>query len=187
MKHAVVAQHLSIDEVVRQFKINRDARVKTRWQAIMLRMRNMSTVEVAQVVGCKPDWVRKLVRRWNALGAEGLQEGRKANGRKPLLSVEQQEELRQALMKSHPDGGLWNRAKVAEWMAQKLGRTVAHARGWDYLHNLGFSSQTPRPRHRAADKAQQDAFKKNSHNYIPTLGVFVLRRPSKYGPKMKRV
>jgi transposase len=78
-----------------------------------------------------------------------------------MLSVEQHEELRQALCGSAPDGAKYWRARdVAAWMAAKLSRRVAIQRGWDYLQRLKHSQQVPRPQHALADAEQQDSFKK---------------------------
>ena len=78
-----------------------------------------------------------------------------------MLSVVQQEELRQALAGPALDGAKrWKARTVADWMAAKLGRPVATQRGWDYLQRLKHSQQVPRPQHALADAEQQAAFKK---------------------------
>jgi len=185
-KHAAIVWHLPVEEVQKQYRACRDARVKSRWRAIWLRMRGKTTTEVSEMIDCKPDWIRRLVRRWNKDGTAGLNEGRKKNGRRPLLSTEQQADLHEALMHPAPDGGLWNQRKVADWISERVGYKVPHKRGWIYMRSLGFTSQTPRPRHREADKLQQEEFKKNFPNSIPILGVFVRKPRSKFGPKTRR-
>ena len=51
--------------------------------------------------------------------------------------------------------------KVARWIEETTGREHVHdQRGWDYRIRLGFSAQTPRPRHKEADAQAQAAFKK---------------------------
>lgn len=186
-RHAVVLPHLSMEEVQNRYRVCKDALVKSWWQAILLRLRGKTTSEVAEIIGCKPDWIRRLVRRWNAEGAEGLKDHRQSNGRDPLLSPEQQAELLQALMGPAPDGGLWHGGKVAKWISEKVGYQVPYNRGWIYMKELGLSCQTPRPRNRQADKIKQEAFKKNSPNYIPILAVFAQRPKSKSGRRMKHV
>ena len=82
----------------------------------------------------------------------------------PLLSVEQQEELRQALA-GPPPGGTpttrWSGRLVAAWMSERLGRPVALQRGYDYLQRLRYSPQVPRQRHVHADPVAQKQFKKS--------------------------
>lgn len=79
-----------------------------------------------------------------------------------ILSVQQQEKLRQALAGPAPDGSKrWRARALADWMAAKLGRPVAAQRGWDYLQRLKHSQQVPRPHHVLANDGQQDALKKS--------------------------
>ena len=183
--HARLEAHLSVDEIGKRYRMCKDARVKIWLQAIWLRAQGNGTNEVAQTIGCKPDWVRRLVRRWNSLGPESFKDCRKSNGRAALLSSEQQAELMQALMEPAPDGGLWNGHKVAKWIADKTGRKVPYNRGWIYMRDLGFTSQTPRPRHRDADKIKQEEFKKNSPNYIPILGIFAPKQKLRSGRRTR--
>jgi len=57
-----------------------------------------------------------------------------------LLTLAQQQELKEALQSPPPDGGAWSGPKVAEWIAQKTGRQhVWPQRGWDYLKRLGIN------------------------------------------------
>ena len=186
-KHREIVPHLSSEEVRNRFSTCKDARVKSWWQAIWLRMNGKTTIEVSQIINCKPDWVRRIVRRWNAQGEQSMQDQRNKNVQRPILSLEQRGELLEALMGPAPDGGLWNGTKVAQWISEKVGYKVPYNRGWTYMKELGFSCQTPRPRHQAASKELQEEFKKNSPNYIPILGVFVQKQKSKFGRKMKHV
>ncbi|MCH7794283.1 MAG: winged helix-turn-helix domain-containing protein [Proteobacteria bacterium] len=74
-----------------------------------------------------------------------------------LLNAAQLVELAAALEGVPPGGGLWSGPKVAQWIAEKIGRDHIHPhRGWVYLKRLGMSRQAPRARHERA------AFKKNS-------------------------
>jgi transposase len=180
-----ITLHLPINEVEQRYKRCRDATVKSWWQTIWLRMQGKRTTEVSRIMGCRPDWVRRLVRRWNQLGSDGLEDRRKLNGRLPLLSPEQQMRLHKALTGPAEDGGLWNSPKVAKWISREIGSPVPNKRGWIYLRQLGFTSQTPRPRHAAADPVKQDEFKKNFEKSIQESAFFVPKPRSKFGHKMK--
>jgi transposase len=78
-----------------------------------------------------------------------------------LLTAEQQEELKEALRKPPPDGGMWNSSKVGEWIERRTGKAVSQKkqRGWEYLKRLGNSAKSPRPHHHKADHSEQEAFK----------------------------
>lgn len=160
---SAVSPHLTIAELMEGFRTCDDVIEKIHWQAILLRVQGRSTAEVAEICGYKSDWVRRLVRRYNAEGASRLRDGRSSNGKPRLMSDGQLAELRLAVLnESPPGGGLWTGPKVAVWMTEKLKRPVSPQLAWEYLQHLGMSKQTPRPRHARADGAAQDAFKKNS-------------------------
>jgi len=159
----VVAPHLSIAELEDSYRQCRDAVVKIHWQAILLVAQGYSTADVAKVCGYKPDWVRRLIHRYNENGPQGLADRRQCNGRSRLLSDELLAELRDAVLhKSPPGGGLWTGPKVAAWMSRKLSRPISPQVAWNYLQLMGMSKQAPRPRHVRASGTGQDAFKKNS-------------------------
>ena len=161
--HAPIKPHLTLEKLREGFRTCDDAKEKIRWQAILLRTQGRTTGEVAEICGYNPDWVRQLVRRFNADGPDGLRDGRRGNGKARFMSDEQLEELRTAVLNSTPPGGgLWTGPKVARWMTEKLGRRISPQTAWDYLQHLRMSKQTPRPRHARASSEAQEDFKKNS-------------------------
>lgn len=78
----------------------------------------------------------------------------------PLIRAALERVLEQPVPESL-GGGLWNGVKVAAWLSVRVGQTVARQRGHEALRSLGYSCQSPRPRHVKADAAQQEAFKKS--------------------------
>jgi transposase len=158
-----VADHLDLEEVTARYRAARDPVERGRWQMIRLLVAGRSLAETAEVTGYSTRWVRKVVRRYNERGPEGLADGRHANrGAAPLLDAEGQAALKAALAQPPPAGGRWTCARVAAWIARRTGREAVPAqRGWVYLRRTGHSPQVPRPRHaRAADAAAQAAFQK---------------------------
>ena len=182
-----VAGHLTVTELFERYRAAEDGALKAHLQVIWLKAQGWETRQVARSTGFKSDWVRRLVRRYNADGPESLGDRRESNGREPLLSEAQRQELLAALAKPSPYGGLWSSAKVARWIGEKLGRKVWPQRGWVYLRDLGMTLQRPRPRHVKADPEAQAAFKKNSR---ASYAVFIESVPaleSSSGPRTKRV
>jgi transposase len=158
MKLLTVAGHLAPDEVFRRYRACPDARAKTRWHAIWLMVRPegpLSAEKAAQAVGLSDVWLRKLVHRYNAKGPDGLADGRKGNGAKPLLSDERQAELYAALQAEPPDGGVWTGPKVAAFALARFGVKVHNHTGWEWLRGLGFRLKVPRPRHPRAASADE--------------------------------
>ena len=87
----------------------------------------------------------------------------KNNGGRRFLDETQQAALEAALSAPPSDGGLWTGPKVAAWISETLERPVSAVSGWKYLKRLGYTLQTPRPRHEgAATPDAQQTFKKNS-------------------------
>lgn len=157
-----VKPHLSLKEIYERYRACDDATAKMHWQIIWLKAQKRPTAEIAANCGFNRDWIRRVVRRYNADGPESLGDRRRNNGQKRMLSEEQYEALRTALAGRAPDGGLWNCRKVAAWIAQQVGHKVWAQTGWEYLRALGMTAQVPRPRHVKTDAATQEEFKKNS-------------------------
>jgi transposase len=139
---------------------------KEHWHVLWLMTRqgySLSANEAALVVGRTPDAVRKVVRRYNKEGPDGLKDKRKGNsGRKPLLTRRQQKKLFTKLQKEPPDGGIWTGPKVASWVEDQTGTYVSNVTGWQYLRMLGFTLQVPRLTHSAAaTPAERTVWKKN--------------------------
>ncbi len=150
-------------EVEARYRRARDPVARAHWQIVWLLAGGRRTAEVAEVTGFSVPWVRQIARRYAGGGPGALGDRRHANpGAAPLLSPTQQEELRVALAGPPPDGGLWTCRAVAAWMAARIGRPVAEARGWEYLRRLGFSPQRPRRREVRADPEAQAAFKRGA-------------------------
>lgn len=162
----VVKNHLPEKELKEKYLSCEDAVARSHWQIIWLMTRSHKTLsasETADVTGFCSDWVRKVIRRYNEEGPEGIEDKRQHNGKEPILSDDLQKELLSMMQKDPEDAGLWTGPKVAKWIAKRLNSRVSAVTGWKYLRRLGFTLQIPRPEHqKAASKEDQDAFKKNS-------------------------
>ncbi len=160
---AHIVEHLSVEELEARYRAAQDATEARHLQAIWLLAQGRTVLEVAEVLAFVPRWVEQLAQRHNASGPEALGDQRRHNGRTAsLLTPELLAALVERLKKPPEDGGLWSGPKVAAWMARHLGLQKVHPqRGWDALQRLGWSLQSPRPRHpRAATPAQKVALKK---------------------------
>lgn len=156
-----LSPHLSGDDLARRYRQAHDPVERSHWQIVWLVAQGHPVPTVATLVGYTANWVRTIIRRYNAEGPGGLTDRRHQNrGQPPLLGPALKAELARALEDPAPDGGVWTCGKVAAWMAERLGRPVAEARGWETLRALGFTLQRPRPTATQADPAAQAAFKK---------------------------
>ncbi len=166
---AKLEKHLSSEELrERYLKCKHDAD-RTRWHALWLVSLGRSGNEAARLVGRSSGWVSLLVRAYNTHGPEGAKtlkrEGQQWGGREACLAwgTDEEQELREALSRAAPDGGLWTAAKVASWLSERRGRDVHMVTGWRTLQRLRQSVQVPRPQHpEAASAEEQAAFQKNA-------------------------
>lgn len=160
-KKLTLIHHFSVEELEQYYKGCKDPIEKIRWQLIWLFARGKKVAEVSDIIGYSELSTRKIIHRYNDLGAEGLRDLRHDNeGGEPLLDALQQERLKKAIKKGREDGGLWNGPKVATWMSEELQRDVKPQQGWLYLKRLGFVTRRPRRRHVEADEAEQESFSK---------------------------
>jgi len=114
---------------------------RRRWQVIGLLADSASQAEIVAATGYRPRTIRQIVQRYREYGPASLADGRQRNmGVAPILSEELRRELRQALQKRAPDGGVWTGPKVARWIAARTGKRVHRQRGWEYLRRLGGSA-----------------------------------------------
>lgn len=164
-----IVSHLSYDEIRKHERSCVSVVEREHWQILRLMSRPgyaLSAAEAALVVDRTPDAVRRIVRRYNKGGAEGLQDRRRGrSGRKMLLTEAQRGQLFSELQRSPPDGGLWTGPKVALRVSEHAGIRVSAVTGWQYLHKLGFTLQVPRPRHSdTATGEERRIWKKNVGN-----------------------
>jgi transposase len=157
--------YLSAPQLRERYRTCTEVKEARRWHALWLISQGQSAQEAARTVGLCPAWVRRVVQGYNTDGPSAVRDGHSQNpgGRRSRVSGKQQQHLSQRLERPPPDGGLWSGAKVALWLEQQTGQKTYPQLGCVYLRRLGLTLQQPRRRHgRAASRAQQSAFKKNS-------------------------
>jgi transposase len=165
-KRLELSPHASTQELEHRYRKAKDPVERSHRQIVWLLSEGRSTTEVCEVTGYSPGWVRRIARRYNERGLEGLGDRRHANpgarGR-ALLDEEGQAELLEALQGPPPGGGMWSGPKVARWIAQRNGLEQVHVqRGFEYLRKVRYSPQLPRPANaQGADASEQEAFKKD--------------------------
>lgn len=168
-----LAPHLTCAELTARYKHGDNPVHTRRWHLLWLMAHpdDPKTVsEAARLSGWSVTWARELVKRYNTEGPDGFYDKRADNkGQDALLTHEQRAELRSAIMSGiAPDGGLWTGTKVAAWIAEKTGqKPPSSTTGLNYLHDLGFTLQVPRPKHvNAPDEEAVVAFKKSSFETV---------------------
>ncbi len=130
-KRITIQPHLSTQELETRYRYAKEAVERTHYQIIWLLAQGKPTQEVADVTGYSRSWIYELVWGYNRIGPQTLGDHRHQNagGSEPLLDDVQQAYLWQALQSPPADGGQWNGRKVADWVAQLIGRPVARSAG----------------------------------------------------------
>ena len=162
---ARVADHLSVTELQAGYRNSKEATLARHYQVVWLLAQGRTVAETAQLTGFVPRWVEELLVRYNRFGPSSLGDRRRGNGARPtILTPAVLDVLRERLKSPPEDGGVWTSKKVAAVIAAELGlASVAEQRGWEALRAVGWTIQTPRPRHaRAASPEEQAEYKKAS-------------------------
>ena len=165
-----VEAHEPVEELRRHAKSQRDARVRIRLQAVVLAREGKTAPDIAASLGAARRPVQEWVARYNRRGVEGLRDGAHT-GRPPRLAADRYDQLKARL-----DAGALRADGVCTLRAADVRRIPADEFGVPYslkgvyklLHRLGYSSLAPRPRHRPADPAAREAFKKTPP--VPSTG-----------------
>lgn len=163
MRRIHLASHLTTGELAQRYRQAKDPTERSRWHLLWLLSRGYTATAIAEVTGYTAYWIGRIAQRYNVEGPAGVEDQRHhAPGPAPVLSAEQQDELRQALHGPAPDGAAWTGRTVAEWLSAKLGRPAPYCLGYAYLRRLGLRPLAPRPRHLQADAQAHERFKGGS-------------------------
>ncbi len=164
-RHINLQPHLTTEQLEERYRSAKEPHERSWWQILWLLSRSQTAKQIADSTSYSRYWIGQIARRYNEQGPAGMRNRQHTTSWRPapMLSVELQEELRQAIAGPAPDySKQWTARAVAAWISAKLGRPVRVQRGWDYLQRLKHSQQVPRPQHALADPEEQTAFKKTS-------------------------
>jgi transposase len=163
-RHIHLQPHLSIDELEHRYRTAKEPNERTWWQILWLLVQGRTATELSAVIGYRAYWIGQIAKRYNEQGPEGMRNRRHTTSYRPapVLSPEQQEELRATFSEAAARNEHWTGTDVATWMSQRLGHPISYGLGWSYLVKLKHSQQRPRPQHALADPEEQQAFKKSS-------------------------
>ncbi len=148
-----VEGHLSLSELKRLERCEKDADRARRLRIVILGMEGWTAPAVGMAVGLSRRVGQTWVARYNAGGLDGLEDQRGSYER-ITLTAEQAAELAERIEAGPRESDLvcslrgqdLQRILASEFGVQRLLAAVYHL-----LHRLGYSYLRPRPRHRKAD------------------------------------
>lgn len=157
-----VTARLTLDQLKQLERAEKDAGLSKRLRVVILAMEGWTAPAVAMAVGLSRRVCQEWVYRFNEQGLAGLEDQR---GRQPTspLTPEQEQQIRQRIDAGPTveDGVCSLRgADVKRFLQQEFGLVRSLAAVYRLLHGLGYSYLRPRPRHRQADPAAQEAFRR---------------------------
>lgn len=166
-RKAYLANHFNSHELKQRYLKSKDPVESRRWGLLWKVSLGWTIKNSALAIGINYQYAKKIVNRYNELGAEAVKNQRKTprnhrRGKPPLLNDQQLQKLMRALRERPSDNGIWTGPKVARWIEKETQiEKVGSQRGWDYLKKCNYSWQSPRPKHRQGDEQLQQQFKEN--------------------------
>jgi transposase len=157
-----VAKHLSIDELNALSAKQSDKRLFVRLRVVVLAREGKTAEAIASALGVSRSAVQRWVVRYNADGVDGLAD-RPRPGQPKLLADDAVDRFRERI-EAGPraeDGVCTLRGSDIQAILEREFGVIHSISGvYALLHRLGYSCLTPRPRHKKADQAAQEDFKK---------------------------
>ena len=163
-----VAEHHSPDQLRWLARAELDPKMVIRLHAIALAEGGKTAPQVAEEVGFSRRCVQFWVRWYNDGGVELLRNDG-GQGRKPTLSEHERQKLKLRLDAGpvpEIDGGVCTLRglDVQRILKEEFGKVRCLSAVYNLLHAIGYNDLLPRPQHRDADPAAQEAFKKSARN-----------------------
>lgn len=159
-----VLHHHTIDELRTLYRMEADARMARRIQAVWLARQGLTCRAVMDVTGAAQRTVFDWIAKYNRGGIDELLD-RPRSGRPMFLDAGQLKQLAERIEAGPVEKdvvSVFNAATVDQLVEKEFG-VLYSLRGIQLLlGRMGFSYQCPRPVHENSDPEVQEAFKKTS-------------------------
>jgi transposase len=153
-----------LTELRKTYRQTKDVRIRTRAQMVLLAAeQHLTAPQIAIVVREHAETVRRWLKRYLALGVEGLQD-RSRSGAPPKITEAYKEQLLEVVRRRPRSQGqsysMWTLQRLAEYMAEQTGLTVSPetVRRLLALHEIVFSQ----PQHTISSPDPDYALKKRT-------------------------
>ncbi len=134
-------------ELERRYHTTRDAQTRTRYQMVLLNTQGHTPPQIARLVRCHPDTVRRVLKRYLAGGPDAVPD-RPHPGQPPHYPPGWEAELvRVADLDPHEvgvDSALWTCRLLADYLASVTGHHAGIETVRIALHRAGWVCKRPR-------------------------------------------
>jgi putative transposase len=157
-------KEIEIKRLKKLSRKTRDARMRTRYDAIRLRLEGRSYNEIAEILNITHYTVRNYEKAYKEFGEDGLLIKAKS-GRIKKLTEEQEQQLYECISTKLPkDVGLkpfvnWTAPLACKWVYEKFGVEFSERGMRDVFYRLNLSYTRPTYVLKQADPVKQEAFK----------------------------
>jgi len=164
MRPLTITYEISLDDISKLIRKERDARVHQRLIAMKFILQGLHIPEVARRMEISERPLRKWVHRFNERGPKALCDAPRS-GQPPKLKGKQIEKFKQRVRKgitSKDNTCSLNGRDFQQILKKEFGAEYSLSGTYFILHRLGFSCLCPRPQHPQTDPEAQEAFKKTA-------------------------
>jgi transposase len=159
--------HLTYEELLQALKKERDARVAQNIQIILWGYEKNyypKVKEITKLLHISKVTVHKWIQRWNENGLEGLQI-KKANGRPPLLTIEEKNQVIKVICKHPRESGFefstWTLKMIAKYILDQFGKEISLPSVSQMLHQNKIVQLVPRTLPAKGDAKKKKNLKKD--------------------------
>ena len=159
-----ITEHDTITDLQRRAKVERDGRVRTRLQGIILARQGWTSQSIGDALNVESRTVRDWAQKYNDGGIAALEE-QGGRGRKAKLQPEDEARFRERIEAGAQSGDAVCSLRgldIVDILKCEFGVDYGLSGVYRLLHRLGYSSLVPRPQHAKADPVRQESFKKRA-------------------------
>ena len=134
-------------ELERRYQTSRDAETRTRYQMVLLNAQGHTPPQIARLVRCSPDTVRRVLKRYLAGGPDAVPH-RPHPGQPPHYPPAWEQELVRVAEEDPRslgvDSALWSCRLLADYLAEVTGHHAGIETVRIALHRAGWVCKRPR-------------------------------------------
>jgi transposase len=169
MRVLKLTPHLSTEELKNAMNSQTSVRDFKDYQILYLVdiHKGCKACEIASMLCITSNKVFKTVEKYNKQGVkwkEGIQRGGRREERS-LMRLDEERDFLQSVEEHAHHGSIITYKQIKSKLEIKLDKAISDDYVWDLFKRHGWRKKVPRKSHPQADKAAQEAYKKNSPNY----------------------